>query len=476
MTSVHIITDRLAPEMVHFLNDTYNIVATEMELLFATHEAWKKAEDSYKDLLPSEWNSNSTSVAKKRTNSVESKDLNLAIHRGSVFQLNEKDKMHIGPDIPSPILNCSASDILGDSICAIISLDYNSMLTVCERLSGKLLPKTLQQFIWTDKLLKADTKVDKFERITILEREARVKFGRTVEHRIAELKIRSATRSPISGLIENVVVEKYEKTPCMHSFATNKQMISETSKTLNVLYVFSGTYEPYLIYWLFPLQMAFKQIMPTAEHPYELAMYLHFLHQNLFPSWTEIFAMAEWMMSLLEREDTEFFIHLQQIVQEREKAQELYTATDRSEQNKHLTKELLASPVIFLRKWMGEGFVSIVDFPAVLLIWDQMYMQDWNQKVMENFCLSILMLLKDSLMTANDYPAIREVFLFHGCHLLTADIQRAWIHLQQGGLPADIPGLSRQNQSWKGFSWLPGHLASWSEGCFTEASFTSTTG
>ncbi|CAM5104546.1 unnamed protein product, partial [Natator depressus] len=249
----------------------------------------------------------------------------------------------------------------------------------------------------------------------------------------------------------------------MHSFATNKQMISETSKTLNVLYVFSGTYEPYLIYWLFPLQMAFKQIMPTAEHPYELAMYLHFLHQNLFPSWTEIFAMAEWMMSLLEREDTEFFTHLQQcfrknfavepkdflvelIVREREKAQELYTATDRSEQNKHLTKELLASPVIFLRKWMGEGFVSILDFPAVLLIWDQMYMQDWNQKVMENFCLSILMLLKDSLMAANDYPAIREVFLFHGCHLLTADIQRAWIHLQQGGLPADIPGLSRQNQ------------------------------
>ncbi|XP_030392361.1 uncharacterized protein LOC115636428 isoform X1 [Gopherus evgoodei] len=102
--------------------------------------------------------------------------------------------------------------------------------------------------------------------------------------------------------------------------------------------------------------------MPTAEHPYELAMYLHFLHQNLFPSWTEIFAMAEWMMSLLEREDTEFFTHLQQcfrkncavdlkdflvelIVREREKAQELYSATDRSEQNKHLTKELLASPV-----------------------------------------------------------------------------------------------------------------------------------
>ncbi|XP_067422128.1 uncharacterized protein [Emydura macquarii macquarii] len=201
-------SDRLAPEMVHFFNDTYNIVATEMELLLATHEAWKKAEDSHKDLPPSEWNSKPTSVAKKRPNSVESKDLNLAIRRRSVFQLNEKDKkMHIDPEIPPHILNCSASDILGDSICAIISLDYDSMLTVCERLSGKLLPKTLREFIWTDKLLKADIKVDKSERIIILETEARVKFGRTVEHRIAELKIRRATRSPISGLIENAVVE-----------------------------------------------------------------------------------------------------------------------------------------------------------------------------------------------------------------------------------------------------------------------------
>nr|XP_032640826.1 uncharacterized protein LOC116827409 isoform X4 [Chelonoidis abingdonii] len=324
--------------------------------------------------------------------------------------LSSADKMHTGPEIPSPILNCSASDILGASICAIISLDYDSMLTVCERLSGKLLPKTLREFIWTDKLLKADAKVDKFERIIILEREARVKFGRTVEHQIAKLKIRSDTRSPISGLIENAVVEKYEKTPCMHSFATNEHMISETSKTLNVLYVFNGTWEPYLIYWLFPLQMAFKQIMPTAEHPYELAMYLHFLHQNLFPSWTETFAMAEWMMSLLEREDTEFFTHLQQcfrknfavdpknflvelIVREREKVQELYTATDRSEQNIHLTKELLASRVIFLRKWMD------------------------------------------------------EVFLFYGCHLLTADIQRPGFifskvvyHLTSLGLAGKIKG------------------------------------
>ncbi|XP_025065844.1 uncharacterized protein LOC102382846 [Alligator sinensis] len=454
---------RLAPEMVHFLNDTYNIVATEMELLLAAHESRQKEEDSFDHQSSLEQSSNQESVAKKSPNSVESKGIDLAVVRESILQLNEKEKMHIGTDIHSCVLNCSESNILGKSVCAIISVDGETILTVCRRLSGNLLPKTLRQFIWTDKLLKSNTKIPNTERIINIEREARVKFGRTVEHRIAELKLKSATQSPISGLIENAVVEKYDKTPCMHYFASNEQMILETHKTLNVLYVFNGTYEPYLIHWLFPLQMAFKQTTPTAEHPYELAMYLYFLHQNLFPSWVEIFAMAEWVMSILEREDTEFFDHLQQsfrknitmdpkdflvelIVQERGKAQELYATADRSEQKQHLAKELLGSPVIFLRKWMGEGFVSAVDFPVVLLIWDQLYMQDWNRKVMENFCLSILMLLKDSLMAADDYPAMREVFLFHSCQLLTADIQIAWIHLQQGGLPSDIPGLSRMNQ------------------------------
>ncbi|XP_019401221.1 PREDICTED: uncharacterized protein LOC109317163 isoform X1 [Crocodylus porosus] len=348
-------------------------------------------EDSFDHQSSLEHSSNQESVAKKSPNSVESEDIDLAIVRESVLQLNEKEKMRIGSDIHSRILNCSGSNMLGKSVCAIISVDGETILTVCRRLSGNLLPKTLRQLIWTDKLLKSNTKVPKTERTINIEREARVTFGQTVEHRIAELKVKSATQSPISGLIENEVVEKYDKTPCMHYFASDEQMILETHKTLNVLYVFNGTYEPYLIHWLFPLQMTFKQTTATAENPYELAVYLYFLHQNLSPSWVEIFAMAEWVMSILEREDTEFFDHLQQnfrktitmdpkdflvelIVQERDEAQELYASADRAEQNQHLAKELLGSPVIFLRKWMGEGFVSTVDFPVVLLIWDQLYM------------------------------------------------------------------------------------------------------
>ncbi|XP_040195307.1 uncharacterized protein LOC120928273 [Rana temporaria] len=295
----------------------------------------------------------------------------------------------------------------------------------------------------------------------IIEKEAREKYGKILEHKRAELKLRSATRSPISGLIENAVVEKYGSTPSMYQFTTQEQMIHEASKSLNVLYVYNGTYEPYLIHWLFPLQVAFRQTSPTAEHPYELFMYLHLLIKNLFPSWLEIFAMAERVMDTLQTEDIELFTHLQRsfqrdvtfnskdfladlIAHEREEAMKRYAAGHKLD-NKDNQGELLANPVLILRKWMGEGFVNFLDLPAVLLIWDQLFMQDWNRKVMEDFCLALLMLLRDSILTANNYPAIRQVLLNDGYHLFTADIQRAWVHLQQGGLLVDIPRMNRLN-------------------------------
>ena len=33
--------------------------------------------------------------------------------------------------------------------------------------------------------------------------------------------------------------------------------VKEAAKVLNVLYVYDRSYEPYLIHWLFPLQLAF---------------------------------------------------------------------------------------------------------------------------------------------------------------------------------------------------------------------------
>ncbi|KAM4701987.1 uncharacterized protein O3C94_002907 [Discoglossus pictus] len=443
----------LSAEMTHFLNHTSNLVKREVEIHLASHEAKEKENNTGTNQAMLAWRPFST----RRPKSVESKDLHFTMDRHAELQINEK-----GTDIRPPALNSTASDVLGDIVCTMISSDSDNMAAVCESLGGKLLPKRLRQFIWMDKILRSD-KVYKGVSIEVIEKEAREKYGRMLEHKLAELKLRSATRSPLSGLIENAVVEKYANSACMQQFATDEQMILESSKTLNILYVYNGTYEPYLIHWLFPLQMAFKQIPTKAEHPYELFMYLHLLVKNLYPSWLEIFAMSERVMNILETEDTELFAHFQisfrknvnfdskdflveLIGREREESLKQYADSKEKEPYPTFQEELLASPVIFLRKWMGEGFVNSLDLPAVLLIWDQLFMHNWNRSVMENFCLAVLLLLKDSFMAAKDYPAIRQIFLHNGYHLFTSDIQRAWIHLQQGGLLADIQGMNRLNE------------------------------
>ncbi|XP_063810104.1 uncharacterized protein LOC135031779 isoform X2 [Pseudophryne corroboree] len=443
----------LSAEMTHFVNHAFTLIENKMNLLLAEHEA--KNESGIDNELGT-W----TSFLTRRPKSVDSKDLSFAIHKMETFHL-KNDKGVAGKPNRPPSLSCSGAEVLGNAVGAIIALESSAMAMVCNRLSGHLLPKSLRRLIWMDKLLRFDTTF-KGVKINLIEKETRERYGRKLEHKCAELKIRSATRSPISGLIENAVVEKFRSTPSMYQFATDEQMINESSKSLNVLYVYNGTYEPYFIHWLFPLQMAFKQIAPKAEHPYELFMYLHLLIKNIFPSWMEIFAMAERVMVTLQTEDAELFTHLQRsfqtnltfnpkdflvelIARERKEALKLYASSSNLESIANSHEELLASPVIFLRKWMGECFVSSLDVPAVLLIWDQLFMQNWNHKVMESFCLVILMLLKDSIMAARDYPAIRQILLSDGYHLLTADIQRAWIHLQQGGLLADIPGMNQLN-------------------------------
>ncbi|XP_069040492.1 uncharacterized protein [Lepisosteus oculatus] len=444
----------VSQEMMHFIKDTYHMVTSEMEQMLALEEKKQKEAPKFNSIeSPSAW----ASMARRRPHSVESEDLHLATRRGSVFQL--KPKAEPG-EIPAPPLHCAESQVLGRSVAAVLASDPGRMGTVCKRLKGQLLPESLRGAIWIGQLLKPEAFSDA-DTFWTFEKTLREKFGRMVERRVAELKLRSATRSPISGLIENAVVEKYERTPSMQAFATNEQMISESSKVLNILYVHSGIYEPYLIHWLFPLQMAFRQTDSKAEHLYELSMYLHCLIQK-FPCWPEIFAMAENVMRHVEENDPELFAHLQLcssrnmvldskdflvelIAQEREKAQELLDFSDRSDRPQVISKKLLANPVIFLRKWMGEGFMSVLDLPAVLLVWDQLFMENWSRKVMEDVCLVVLMLLKDPLMAADDYQSMREVLLDHASHLFTADIQRSWMHLQQGGLPVDIPELNRFN-------------------------------
>jgi len=105
----------------------------------------------------------------------------------------------------------------------------------------------------------------------------------------------------------------------------------------------------------------------------------------------------------------------------------------------------MADPVIFLRKWIGEVFVGILNSNSALYIWDQFFMIKWNNQYIEHAAKAILYLLRDRFMYATDYDQMRKVFLEEPCLLHTADVQAAFVHLAlKNDDPKFIPAMNQR--------------------------------
>ncbi|XP_064619949.1 uncharacterized protein LOC135483216 isoform X2 [Lineus longissimus] len=457
-------TDDLCDEQMRFLQNVFDIFVKGLDrhLYKNEQEVMKKKKIQEEE-----------EKKKKKVTEDKSRVQVLAVRRASMLSAMSSaysrkstpfyDKVtRIGGDEPG--YYSDQTEAVGDCVKSILQRDPRRFVDVSRRLHGRQMPGSLRSYMWLDVLFKNDRERLKEGNVEKIVRE---RFGRAVARGVGDLKMKRATHSPIAGLIENAVVESYAKTLSMQPYNFEKHLV-DTARALNILYSYDRTYEPYLIHWLFPMQVAFKEQSHAGEHVYELAMYLDLLNQNCFPSWPKIFAMAEQTLDILEQFDPEFHRHLRTIAQtdaninskefmvylihqEKEKAQEILNAkqevapdTPRSKESLALSRPLLADPLVFLRKWIGEGFVSVLDTPAVMFLWDQNFMQLWQGHAMENMCLSLLMLLRHKFMEANNYATMKDVFLNGPCCLYTADIQRAWIHVEMGQNLNGVPYLNRQ--------------------------------
>ncbi|KAL5015854.1 hypothetical protein ScPMuIL_005443 [Solemya velum] len=446
------------PDYADFLEHTFNIFVKGLEReLFRQEEELTK--NKYKEL------DNEYAQRKLYRIPVPSRVRPILTQSGSSTSPTKpssgavREMVHQVAGDPPPLWG-PQSDIVGKSVLAILQRDSRKFEMVVGRLHGRQLPGSLRAYIWSEVLLKAERK--KMNDINA-EKIVRERFARAVTRGISELRIPRATHSPINGLIETAVMETYSKTTSLVAFKTDEHM-KEAIRTLNILYVYDRSYEPYLIHWLFPLQLAFQnpsdKTTEKGQLVVELAMYLDLVNSTCFPTWPEVFAIADQSMKTIAQGDPELFKHLknisvknvkvnkkeflmQLIHGEKVKAKHLQGAKNKDDED-DLSEELLADPLIFMRRWIGEGFVSVLDSPGVMYVWDQCFMQGWNSSVLSNFCLAVLELLRYKFMEATDYLDMKEVFLFEPCKLYTMDIQMAWIHLESGKSLMDIPYLNRQ--------------------------------
>ena len=88
-----------------------------------------------------------------------------------------------------------------------------------------------------------------------------------------------------------------------------------------------------------------------------------------------------------------------------------------------------------------QGFVGTLGVHAVMLVWDQCFMSNWQPSVMEHTCLVLLQLLRGDILHAEGYSGIRRVLLDKPCELFTVDIQQGLSYLSNGGALLDVGSL-----------------------------------
>ncbi|CAF0990782.1 unnamed protein product [Rotaria sordida] len=345
------------------------------------------------------------------------------------------------------------SDIISKSIIALLKCDLRRVIFIKEKLFGQQLPIILRQFIWTECLLRFEKKPFDND-LSFVEFQIRRDFATGVTRGKNELKLKSPLNTPVTNLIENAVIETYSKIHALHPYL-EEQHLRFTIKILNVLYTYRKDYKSYFIYWLLPFQLSYnnnKNDGNKNEELYVIAMHLNLFIRHCFPQWSNIFSIANEIMVDLSINDQEFYQHLTSISNIRKKInpkdfiQEIISLENKQTSNPiQYTNDLISDPVIFLRKWISQMFVGILNCNSVLYLWDQFFMIKWNRIYIKYAIKAILYLLRNRFMYAIDYNDMRKIFLDEPYLLYTSNIQTAFVHLAiKNNDPKYIPDMNQR--------------------------------
>ncbi|CAF3891149.1 unnamed protein product, partial [Rotaria sordida] len=433
--------NHLSNDMKNFLEYTYQIVRKSLErYLYQVQqkESLKQEEQKLQELDKKKHQDELTGGTKLRSILRDTKT-----NSKKLPMIDELQYM------PYPMTS-QYSDIVSSSVVAILKRDPRRVVFITEKLFGQQLPISLRQFIWTECLLRFEKKPFDYD-LSFVELQTRRDFAAGVTRGKNELKLTNPSNTPVTNLIENAVIETYSKVHALHPYL-EEHHLRFTIKILNVLYTYKKDYEPYFIYWLLPFQLSYRDEKNKAEEIYVIAMHLDLFVRHCFPKWSNVFTIASKIMTDLSTSDPEFYDHLKTISKIRTKINPKDFVTEiisleskQSGSATQYTRELMSDPVIFLRKWIGEMFIGILNTNSALYLWDQFFMIKWNTQYIEHATKAILYLIRDRFMYATDYDQMRKVFLDEPCLLHTTDVQAAFVHLAlKNEDPKFIPAMNQR--------------------------------
>lgn len=381
-----------------------------------------------------------------------------------VKQLEINPKVRSHPN--SSLMDDSRSRAMGEALLAVGIRDPFEMAHILKSLQTKCypLPGTLRSYVWREFLFLRQGVKDSIL-LTNVSVEKQTYFRSTAQRNSEEFKQVSPLECRIHSQIKDAVMEIYNSSSAMRKLGDDGHML-EAVKVLNALYSYNQMFNPLFVYWLCPLQLALdRKDYDEDTWLYHLAFHFEFFVPECPLSLSELFTTADHVLETLKGVDP--FLH--EYLDDASGQQVIANAKDFPEECYHLNpseakkmmsvledaggeevpspySSAIGHPAIFIRKWLATVFVGVLSPPALLILWDLIFMGKWDRRRLGDFCLVILGLLKSRFYEAKHFRAIQQVFFEDGNQLLTNDIRRAWLHWQNQGAFDAIPAMNRTSR------------------------------
>lgn len=310
------------------------------------------------------------------------------------------------------------SETIGEALACLLHRQPEQLKVVCKKLIGRLLPNSLRGCVWS---LKLEEIVAELSQMAGMEsthyntrdwQSRKTTFKEVVLRETETGRCTSALTSSISGLIHQSVEQALDGIATVSNLEKDIQWKVLIENVLSCLYTYNKTYEPMYVYLSLPVVVAFfdkKHSEKDELHCIELAWYLSEVISYCLPTTQAISDISADVIKSLQQTDEPLYSHILSITRQaslglhQEFLSELAAADSTGQASSVL------GPEVFIKKWIMEGFVSVLDYYSILFVWDQLFITNWEAIKIQHFCLTIVRILQSKLMATTTFEQLHWV-------------------------------------------------------------------
>ncbi|XP_045139381.1 uncharacterized protein LOC123520820 [Portunus trituberculatus] len=349
------------------------------------------------------------------------------------------------------------SEAASEAIVSLVGTDAGARERLRKRLKEKYvaLPPSLRLSLWWEVLGEREEGVRG-------EGEVRERLLSTLEREMKRQRLRRAIESKAWRAIDEAVIEAYDTTPLLAPLESDGHLL-QTARALNIMTVLSGKFSSSFVFSLVPLQLLLRRQQEQEDEAVVMRVaswgYLLCRHCLLEPQ--EVFGVAEEVVRVVGMEDPAYLSHLRSCLSAHTQnfnvqvfPPELLTRNTEASLRFHaqltgrgarslppVPKGVFSEPSLFVRKWIAQVFVGVVEMQAALWVWDQLFLDKWRRGTVKFVALSLLAIIRPWVMRASAYD-IMKVLLEEPGRAYLGELRRAFAHLAGGGRLQDTPAGS----------------------------------